>query len=485
MTRTLVLLLLSTGAAAGELQDDLQARRARLMERLGPDAMAVLWSAPPKVYSRDVDYEFRQDSDLHYLTGIDQEGTVLVLMPGNRSAKEILFVLPADPRREQWQGHLLTKEEATARSGIATVYLAPELEAFASAVLSRRPYGVPRRPPTHEFDAFFGAIQEGRARLALVLSPRPALSDLLPPTFVFASRVRERYLGLAIQDVADLVADLRQVKTPYETRTFRRSLEISCDAHKAGMKAARPGRFEYEVEAALEQVYLANGAMSPGYPSIVGSGPNATILHYEASSRKMQAGDLLLVDAAASYEGYTGDITRTYPVSGRFTEAQKDVYRIVLAAQEAGIKAARPGAKTEDVEQAVEGVVREGLAKLGLVTDPASEQFRTFYPHGVCHWIGIDVHDVGDYERVLAPGMAFTIEPGIYVREAALDQLPDKPEFKGFAERVKPAVLRYRDIGVRLEDSFLLTDQGLVNLSASVPRTIEEIEAFLRDARAR
>jgi Xaa-Pro aminopeptidase len=480
MIRALVLLLVATAVSAGDLQDDLKARRARLMERLGPDAMAVLWSAPPKVYSRDVDYEFRQDSDLQYLTGIDQEGTVLVLMPGNQAKKEILFVLPADPRREQWQGHLLTKEEATARSGIATVYLAPELEAFASAVLSRRAYGVPRRPPTHEYDAFFAAIRDGRARLALVLSPRPALSEPLPPTFVFANQVRERYLGLAIQDVADLVGDLRQVKTPYEVKTFRRSLEISCLAHKAGMKAARPGRFEYEVEAALEQVYLANGAMSPGYPSIVGSGKNATTLHYHESSRKMEAGDLLLVDAAANYEGYTGDITRTYPVSGRFTEAQKDIYRIVLAAQEAGMKAARPGATTNDVELAVEGVAREGLAKLGLVSDPSGEQFRTWYPHGICHWIGIDVHDVGDYDRPLAPGMAFTIEPGIYIREVALEQLPDKPESKAFAEKVRPVVAKYRNIGVRLEDSFLLTESGLENLSGSVPRTIEEIEGFLK-----
>jgi Xaa-Pro aminopeptidase len=467
-------------AAAGELQDDLAGRRARAMEKLGPEAMLILWSAPPKVYSMDVDYEYRQESSILYLTGVDQEDTILLLMPGSKTKKEVLFVREPNARREHWTGHTLTKEEASARSGIATVQLVSEFEAYVSAMLDRRPFGLRRDQVSDEWDVFFEAVKAGRARLALQLSPKPGLSGPLGAPYVFANKVRERYFGVSIEDASGLLAGLRQVKTPYEQRVLERSVEISSEAHMAGMRAARPGRFEYEVEAAIEQVYLSSGAMSWGYPSIVGSGPNATILHYNASSRKMESGDLLLVDAAANYQGMTGDITRTYPVSGTFSPLQKDLYRVVLAAQEEGMKAARVGHKTADIEKASADVVKAGLQKLGLVTDASGEQFRTWYTHGICHWIGMDVHDVGDYQRPLAPGMAFVIEPGIYIREAALDNLPQTPENKAFAEKVRPAVRKYKDIGVRVEDSFLLTDTGLKRLSARVPRTIEEIEAFMR-----
>ncbi len=225
---------------------------------------------------------------------------------------------------------------------------------------------------------------------------------------------------------------------------------------------------------------MANGAMTWGYPSIVGSGPNATILHYNASSRQMQAGDLLLVDAAGNYQGYTVDITRSYPISGSFTETQKDIYRLVFEAQEAGMKAARIGNKTADVEKAAEEVVKAGLLKLGLITDASGEQFRTWYTHGICHWIGMDVHDVGDYQRPLAAGMTFVVEPGIYVRPQALDDLPDTAENRTFKDAVRGAVEKYKFTGVRIEDSFLLTPTGLKRLSATVPRTIEEVERFMK-----
>jgi Xaa-Pro aminopeptidase len=284
---------------------------------------------------------------------------------------------------------------------------------------------------------------------------------------------------VAFVNVSPALAALRQIKTPYEQTVLTRSVEISSEAHLAGMKAARPGRFEYEVEAAIEQVYLANGAMSPGYPSIVGSGPNATILHYNASNRRMEDGDLLLVDAAANFQGLTGDITRTYPVNGKFTDAQREIYGIVLAAQEAAMAAARAGNRTLDIEQAARDVVKPALPKLGLITDAAGDQFRTWYTHGICHWIGMDVHDVGDYKKPLAPGMTFTIEPGLYIRPAALENLPDTPENRAFIEKVKPAVERFKNIGVRIEDSFLLTDGGLVNLSQKTPRTVADIERVM------
>jgi Xaa-Pro aminopeptidase len=224
--------------------------------------------------------------------------------------------------------------------------------------------------------------------------------------------------------------------------------------------------------------------MSWGYPSIVGSGPNATVLHYGASSRKMQDGDLLLVDAAANFQGYTVDITRTYPVNGRFSDAQKDLYRMVLDAQEAGMRAAKVGNTHTDIDTATANVVKAGLLKLGLITDTSGDQFRTWYTHGIMHWIGLDVHDVGDYERPLAAGMAFVIQPGFYIRLDTLDHLPDTPENRAFKTAVRPVAEKYQNLGVHIEDSFVLTDTGLKSLSSTVPRTIEAIEQQLRQPSA-
>jgi len=466
-------------AAAGPLQDDLRARRARLMDALGPEAIAIFWSAPVRVYSHDVEYEYRQDSNLLYLTGIDQEDTILVLMPGNQTRREILFVREADARREHWQGHSLTPHEASAASGIETVLTAGQFEPFVAAMFSKR--AMPPSQGPDEYQRFFQALTNGTAKLAVMLEPQQNLSAPPGPVTQFAGRLRDRFFGFGVLDATPIVHRLRQVKTAYEQDVLRRSVEISSEAHRAGMAAAAPGRFEYEVEAAIEAVYLRNGAMSWGYPSIVGSGPNATILHYNRSTRKMASGDLLLVDAAANYQGYTGDITRTYPVDGRFTRAQRDIYEIVLAAQDAGIETARAGKTPADIQAACDGVLRAGLVKLGLVTDATGQQFKIWSTHGVVHWIGMDVHDVGP-RGPLQPGMAFVIEPGIYIREAALDNLARTPENLAFIEKVRPAVKKYKDIGVRVEDSFLLTDGGLERLSRTVPRTIDEIERFMRRA---
>jgi Xaa-Pro aminopeptidase len=466
-------------AGAGELQDDLRARRGRVMEALGPESLLIHRSAPARVYSRDVDYEYRQDSDLLYLTGVDQEGTTLVLLPGNKTKKSILFVSDANPRREHWQGHLLTKQEAQQASGVDEVRLASELDGFLGSLMNGNPFGERLTEYTGEYDAFFEALKADRARLALILGWRPGPKDELPQAYEFAERMRQRVPGLSVTDATRIVWGLRQVKTPYERTALQRSTDVSADAHRAAMRATKPDRFEYEVEAALEEVYLERGAPSWGYPSIVGSGPNATILHYDRSRRRMKAGELLLIDAAAFYEGMTADITRSWPVSGKYSKEQAELWRLVLAAQDAGMKAAVAGNHTTDVERAAEEVVTAGLLKLGLITDASSKQQRTWYTHGICHWIGLDVHDVGDYRRPLEPGMAFVIEPGLYIREQALEGLEDTPENRAFKEKVKPAVAKYRDIGVRVEDSFLLTETGLVRLSARVPRTLEEIEAFM------
>jgi len=437
--------------------------------------MAVFWSAPERVYSHDVEYEYRQDSNFLYLTGIDQPDSILVLMPGNKTRKEILFIREADARREHWEGHSLTPAEAAAQSGIERVMTANQFEPFMAAMLSKRAMG----SPDDEYEAYFAALSEGRARLALLLEPQTSLSAPAGTARQFAASLRDRFFGFNVQDTTQLLAELRQIKTPYEQDVLRRSVAISSDAHKAGMREAAPGKFEYEVEAAIEAVYMRNGAMSWGYPSIVGSGPNSTILHYNRSSRKMEAGDVLLVDAAANYQGYTGDITRTYPISGTFSREQRDIYEIVLAAQDAGMTAAKAGNRFADIQNACDQVLRAGLVRLGLATDPAGQQFKIWSTHGVSHWIGMDVHDVGT-ARPLAPGMAFVIEPGIYIREAALEALPKTPENAAFIEKVRPLVQKYRNIGVRIEDSFLLTEKGLERLSATVPRTLDEVERFMK-----
>lgn len=473
--------LAATGVAqAGEYQDDLKARRARVMQSLDAGTMMIAWSAPARVYSTDVNYEYRQDSNLLYLTGITQEDTILVLMPGAASKKEVIFVREANPRAEHRNGHILTKEEVTALSGIETVYFVPQFEAFVTAMFNGRNFGVRRGETTAEWNAFHAEVKAGRSRLALLFGPRPAPSQDLPEVYTWANRFRDRFFGVSFVDAQPIVHAQRQVKTAYEQKVLEHSVLISSNAHKAGMKVTAPGKFEYEVEAAIEQVYLTNGAMSWGYPSIVGSGPNSTILHYGESSRKMENGDLLLVDAAGSYQGLTGDITRTTPVNGKFSPAQREIYALVLAAQEAGMAAAKIGSKTADVERAVEGVIKAGLLKLGLITDASGEEFRTWYTHGVCHWIGMDVHDVGDYDRPLSAGMAFVVEPGLYIRPQALEQLPNTPPSAAFRAKVGPAVEKYKNIGVRIEDSFVLTETGLKSLSSTVPRTIEEVEAWMK-----
>jgi len=433
VSRVVALSLLSLASVAvpargDALSDDLRARRARLIEALGPDTLFLQHSAPPQVYSRDVDHRYRQDSDLLYLTGIDQEGTSLVLMPGNKASKAILFVADPNPRREHWNGHLLTKDEAKARSGVDEVRLASELDAFLAGVFNRQPPFVRWTEYDGEYETFFDAVAAGRARIALVFGRRPGPAEELTAALQEAERLRQRMPNTTLVDATPIVWGLRQVKTAIERRALQRCADVSGDAHRAAMRATRPGLYEYQVQGALEQVYLDQGATSAGYPSIVGSGPNATILHYDRSTRQMKDGELLLIDAAAFVDGATADITRTWPVNGRFTPAQAELYRVVLAAQEAGMKAAVPGARTVDVERAVEESVKGGLQRLGLVADPASKQHRTWYTHGICHWIGLDVHDVGDYRRPLAPGMAFTIEPGVYVRVAALADLEDTPD---------------------------------------------------------
>ncbi|MCB1021257.1 MAG: aminopeptidase P N-terminal domain-containing protein, partial [Acidobacteria bacterium] len=394
-----LLLLCAFGLSAADLAADLAERRARLMRQLGPQTMLIARGAEHRIYSLDVDYEYRQESNFYYLTGIELPDAALVLLPGvEGERREILFVPERDPVREHWTGRLPSFDDAGRTSGIKTVLPIGELDRFIDALASGRPYRAHAdryKPPTRDFDAFLATMNAGQARVAVVLAGFPSLNAPPDPTAELANRIRDRFPGVSTYDATHLVHALRQVKSPYEIELLRRSGVISSDAHRAGMKAAAPGAYEYNVTAAIEGVYRDEGAMGWGYPSIVGSGPNATILHYNSGRRRMDAGDVLLVDAAANYQYYTVDITRTYPVSGKFTQAQKDLYSLALAAQDAARKVAKRGALVFDVHQKTIDVIEKGLLDLGLITKADGAQYRTWYTHGSVHYIGMDVHDVG------------------------------------------------------------------------------------------
>jgi Xaa-Pro aminopeptidase len=481
------------------LATDLAARRAAIMSTLGSDTVLVLWSAPRRVYSADTDYEYRQESNLLYLSGIDQPGTVLVLAPGGiklrpgspspsstvsvsneataaasagdpstELARELIFVSAVDPQRELWEGRVLRPAEVTAHSGIRHVYTQRRTEVFdevMSALLADNP-AITRL-------MILDRISDTSTPTSLGLVEPDAIARV-----TWASGMQAKRPGLRLASAEDILERARSIKTPYEQALLRRSVAISAQAHIAGMRATRPGRWEYEVEAEVEREWHRQGALSWGYPSIVASGPNATILHYLKSNRQMQSGDLLLVDAAGNYQGLTGDITRTYPVNGRFTRDQRALYDLVLQAADAGIAAAKPGGRVSDISRAVKAVLGPGLLKLGLVTDPAastgdSSQIAWWAPHSPTHGIGIDVHDpLG----ALDPGAAFVVEPGLYIRPDVLDRLASAPETRALADSLRPVVERYLNIGIRIEDSFLMTPSGPENLSAAVPRTASEVE---------
>jgi Xaa-Pro aminopeptidase len=472
----LIALLVTAPLAASELSDDLAVRRARLMEQFGSDTIVIVLSAPPRAYSGDVDYEYRQDSNLYYLTGLTQEDTTLVLMPGNASRREILFIRDRDPEREHWTGRLLTREDARARTGITTVLSSSSFDTVLGDLLSRRATSA---ISDAEASTFFEALAGGHARVAVPVQ-QAAPDDPLPPVQRLLQTLRDKYVGFVTIDAGPALSSLRMVKTPYELRMLTTATDISADAQKAGMRTAGPGVYEYQVKAAIEAVHRSRGAVSWAYPSIVGSGPNATILHYPDADRQMQAGDLLLVDAAANYGYQASDITRTYPVSGSFSPVQRDIYELVLHAQEEAVKVAKPGATLRSIHDRAVAVLKDGLLRLGLITDTTGQQYAMWFTHGTSHFIGIDVHDVGSRNDVLRPGMTFTIEPGLYIRQSVLDQLPRTSENLGVIERIQPAVRKYNGIGIRIEDSFVMETAGVRNLSAAVPKTVREIETFLR-----
>jgi Xaa-Pro aminopeptidase len=425
-------------------------RRQRLAEAIGA-GVAVVPTAPERLRNRDSHYPYRFDSHFYYLTGFTEPEAVLVLAAG----KSILFCRERNPEREVWDGFRYGPEAARERFGFDQAHSIAELDKELERLLENQPalyYPIGADP---EWDMrairWLNAVRS-RARAGIAAPER-------------------------VQDVRAVIDDMRLVKDAHEIGIMRRAARIAAAAHRRAMQRTRPGRFEYEIEAELLHEFRRNGAQFPAYSPIVAGGANACVLHYVFNDAPLREGELLLIDAGCELDGYASDVTRTFPVNGRFSPAQREVYEIVLAAQRAAIESVRPGAAWNEPHDTAVKVLAQGLLDLKLVTGSLDEvlekeAYKRFYMHRTGHWLGLDVHDAGEYKRqgnwrALAPGMALTVEPGLYIR--AEDDIPQ----------------RLRNIGIRIEDDVLVSDAGAEVLTAEAPKTLADVEALMRDARGR
>jgi Xaa-Pro aminopeptidase len=473
---------------------ELAARRNEVMKRIGEKAGLVLFSAEPRVYTNDVDYPYRQENNLYYLTGIKQEGATLVLIPGARQAREILFLPRRDPARETWTGHMLSVEEARDRSGIREVWDASLFNSLLATLNPRARPGLAQRGEMargeadrtagwrEDFRTLIEAAGKNEAILYLLLPGAPDSREYRQEQ-AFAARLASVASGLAIRTAMPIFAELRQRKSPWEVRLMQQAVDISAEAFYRAYALAAPGVHEYEIQAEFEYTFRRRNADNWGYPCIVGAGANATTLHYITNQDPLPSNGLLLMDCAAEFDHYSADITRTIPTSGKFTKEQADIYRIVYEAQMEAIKLARPGntmsgGGPKSVHGRATEVVKEGLLRLGLITSKDNNEYRIWFMHGTCHWLGMNVHDVSA-TGTLAPGMIFTVEPGIYIRPDALDVLPKTPENEKFIAAVRPAFEKYKGIGVRIEDDVLVTEGEPKVMSAAIPSKLEEVEATM------
>jgi Xaa-Pro aminopeptidase len=510
---------------------ELAARRAKVAEYIGAKSLLVLFSGEPRVYAGDVDYEFRQENNLFYLTHLNQQGATLVLVPGATQYREILFLPRRIPSQEVWTGHMYSAEEAYKLSGVAEIWDAAEFEPFVRALRQRRLY----RPKDESIlrsstsstvvttttqptstsstlttspiiaqtttaqstsvaqpssqsssmqtggDALASAMAQGEASLYLLL-PTEAESREYRQEQNFAAQWARSDRGLTVRNALPIFAQMRGVKSPAEQSLEQHAVDITVEALERAMSVANQSRWEYEVESEVDYTFKRRHADNWGYPSIVGCGADATTLHYEESSGRLTQGDLMLMDVGAEYAHYSADVTRTFPVSGKFSPAQSDIYNAVYAASEAAMQVAKPGATLGEVHNAALASIKESLLRLGLITDRNSTQYRLFFMHGTSHWLGMNVHDIDVFargQRKFEPGMIFTIEPGIYVRADALDNLPKTPENQKFIDAVRPAFEKYKNIGVRIEDDVLITQEGKRVMTAALPRSLQEVESTM------
>lgn len=429
-------------------------RRKQLMQIAGEDTILILPAALERIRNRDTHYPYRQDSDLLYLTGFPEPEAVLVLVPGREHGETLLFCRERDPDREAWDGPRFGPEGAVEAFGLDDAYPITDLDDILPGLLEGRSRVYYHFGRDAEFDLkLIGWVNRVRAMMKMGNKP--------PHEFL---------------ELGHLLDELRLFKDRDELRMMQRAADISVAAHQAGMRAVRPGMQEYELQAEIERVFRASDAV-PSYGSIVGAGANGCVLHYVANNGPVNDGDLVLVDAGAEYRGYAADITRTFPANGRFSTEQRLLHDLVGEAHAAALALAQPGTPYEAghlaaIETLTEGLLRLGLLKGKLEKNIADGSYRRFFPHKTGHWIGLDVHDVGDYRiegesRLLEPGMVFTIEPGLYVRA----------DDTGVASK-------WRGIGIRTEDDVLVTRDGHKVLTGKLARSADEIEAFMAQSRA-
>ena len=423
-------------------------RRARLAAGM-KRGVAVIRTAPERARNRDSHYPFRFDSYFHYLTGFPEPEAVLVLVAGEQP-KSILFCRQKDTEREIWDGFRYGPEKAGEIFGMDQAWPVSELENLLPDLLADQPAIFCDIGADAAWDAqAIGWINKVRTR---------ARAGISAPT--------------DIRDVRALLDDMRLIKDKHEIRTMQRAAEISAGAHRRAMRAARPGLHEYELEAELVHEFRRHGAQAPAYTPIVAGGANACVLHYVENNAELKNGDLVLIDAGCELDGYASDITRTFPVAGKFSGPQRDVYELVLAAQTAAVAMVRPDAEWEAPHDAAVKVMAQGMVDLGLCRGSVdavieSGDYKRFYMHRTGHWLGMDVHDAGDYKRgglwrKLEPGMMLTVEPGCYVRPGK-----EVPE-------------HLWNIGVRIEDDALVTETGCELITSQAPKTVADIEALMR-----
>ena len=430
-------------------------RRQRLMTMMEPGTIALIPAAKLMSRTRVTSYPFRQDSDFYYLTGFEEPGGVLVLAPGRAHAEAILFCAERDPGREQWEGEILGPERAIRALAVDDAF------------------------PVSDMQDILPGLIEGRERIYITLGEHPAFDAQL---MGWVQRIRSRESGGAVPPgefiaLKHLLHELRLYKSAAEQRVMQRAADISAGAHARAMRTAQPGLTEADLETEILYEFMRQGARHPAYPTIVGAGANACILHYMGNRAPLRPDDLVLIDAGCEFEHYAADITRTFPVSGRFSASQQALYELVLAAQEAAIAAAVPGNHFNMPHAAAVATITQGLIDLGLLQGDVdglieAEAYRAFAPSKTSHWLGIDVHDVGDYRvggawRTLEPGMVMTIEPGVYIPQTA-------------ARREQRVATRWRGLGVRIEDDVLITASGNRVLTEAAPKAPADITRMMR-----
>jgi Xaa-Pro aminopeptidase len=432
---------------------DYQRRRRQLMRLAGDGSILIVPAAPERIRSNDSHHPYRQSSDLLYLSGFAEPEAVLVLVPGRKAGEQILFCRERDRERETWDGARLGPEQAVPTLGLDDAYDIADIDDILPGLIEGRGRVYYHFGRDQEFDLrILGWVNRVRAQVRLgAQSPHEFLQ------------------------LGHLLHELRLFKDKAELKVMRRSAEIAAEAHCRAMQAARPGEYEYAIEAELLYTFRRHGAV-PAYESIVGSGANACVLHYRDNRAALADGDLLLIDAGAEYQGYASDITRTFPVNGRYSAPQRAIYELVLRAQAAAIAAVKPGNHWDAPHHAAVEVLAEGMLSLGLLKGSlkqvlAEASYKRFYMHRTGHWLGLDVHDVGDYKidgqpRLLEPGMVLTVEPGCYVA----------PDSKGVAAK-------WRGIGVRIEDDVVVTRDGHEVITGGVPKDPDAVEALMAAGR--